>query len=443
MWKKAASTAAVLAMTLTVTAAATSSPLENAEEVDAYEPARGMQVTETVGDIDGNPQHILAITGDADNFAFAVGGTQYGKALVNDMAPLGDFGDAATVAAVNGDHFSFKTGIPLGMAISDGEIIASSIEPYDADEYYFHVLGITHDGEVLVGENPALYMQFTVNDETFMLDRINRTREQWEGGQMVLYTPAYGDSTATDVMGTDIIIRVEEGAVKAGTTMRGTVVGINKDGDSPLEDGTVVVSAHILRYQEIKDIAEGDEVELSFTFEDEAWNDVVFAVGGNSVIAEDGEAVHYDYALSTFKDPQPRTAVGVKKNGDLVMMTADGRSEEAGGMTANETADYMVHELGCEYAVLLDGGGSTAMAVADDDGVLQTVNVPSEERPVGNGVLLVQTDEGGFSYAYLLPIVGALIACGAAVAVAAKRRGKNDRENEPPVEEMTNSDQTE
>ena len=45
MWKKAVSAAAVLTMSLAVTAAATESPLENAEQVDAYSPVRGMQVS--------------------------------------------------------------------------------------------------------------------------------------------------------------------------------------------------------------------------------------------------------------------------------------------------------------------------------------------------------------------------------------------------------------
>lgn len=435
LWMRAALGAAMAAVVFTVSAAA-SSPLENLEEVDSYDPVRGVTVTESVADVDGAPQHLMTVTADPDAFTFAIGGTPYGKTLINDMTPAGEFDDAPVVAAVNGDHFSFKTGVPMGMAISDGEILSNPIPAYDADEYYFHALGITADGDVLVGENPDLYMQFTVGGEPIAIDRINRTREQWEGGQIVLYTPAYGESTHTDVMGTELIVRVDEGEVKAGSSIEGTVIGVNKNGDSPIEEGTVVISAHIIRFQEIKDVAEGDAISLSFEFADAAWNDVTFAVGGNNTIVEDGEAIAYDYTLSAFKDPQPRTALGVQKNGTLVLATADGRSDEAAGMTANEMADYMAYELDCEYAILLDGGGSTAMAVADEDGVLQTVNVPSEERPVGNGVLVVQTGNGGgHVLAYVLPSVGALVACGAAVTVAVKSRGKNDRENAASAEE--------
>lgn len=427
-WVRAAIGAAATAAMLAVTAAA-SSPLQNIESIDTYEPVRGLKVTESTADIEGAPQHLMTVTADADALTPAIGGDAYGRLLVNETYPVGDVADAPVAAAVNGDHFSFKTGIPLGMSISGGEIITSPVPAYDADEYYFHALGITEDGDVLVGENPDLYMQFAVGDgEEIAIDRINRTREQWEGGQIVLYTPAYGESTHTDVMGTELIVRVDEGEVKAGATIKGEVIGVNANGDSPLEEGTVVISAHILRYQEIKDIAEGDKVSLLFEFADPAWNDVTFAVGGNLTIVEDGESLPFDYQLDVFKDPQPRSALGVKKNGDIVLATADGRSDEAVGMTANEMADYMAYELDCEYAILLDGGGSTAMAVADD-GNLEIVNTPSEERPVGNAVLLVETGGGSFPLVYLLPVGGALIACGAAVVIAAKCRGKNDRKN--------------
>ncbi len=430
-WVRTAVGAAVTTAMLAVTAAA-ASPLQNLEEVDSYEPIRGLTVTESVADIDGAPQQLVTVTADGNSFAPAIGTDVYGRALVGDMTPI-DGSDAAVVAAVNGDHFSFKTGIPLGMSISNGEIITSPVPAYDADEYYFHALGITDDGDVLVGENPDLYMQFTVGEDTVMLDRINRTREQWDGEQIVLYTPAYGESTRTDTLGVELIVQVEEGEVKAGSVINGTVIGVSREGNSLLEEGTVVISAHILRLQELAHVAEGDPISISFEFADPAWNDVTFAVGGNMTIVEDGEALPYDYKLGVFKDPQPRSALGVKKNGDIVLATADGRSDEAAGMTANEMADYMAYELGCEYAILLDGGGSTAIAVADGDGALEVVNTPSEERPVGNGVLIVQTS-GSFPFVYLLPVIGAVIVGAAAIAVALAVRGKNDRKNEESEE---------
>jgi hypothetical protein len=81
----------------------------------------------------------------------------------------------------------------------------------------------------------------------------------------------------------------------------------------------------------------------------------------------------------------PRTAVGVEPDGRHVwFVVADGR--QAGyseGMSLSELADLMI-ELGCREAVNLDGGGSTALFVADGGGPPRLVNRPSggATRPV-------------------------------------------------------------
>jgi exopolysaccharide biosynthesis protein len=56
----------------------------------------------------------------------------------------------------------------------------------------------------------------------------------------------------------------------------------------------------------------------------------------------------------------PRTAVGILRDGRVVLLTADGRADEAAGLTIAGLTDLMI-SLGCTDAVNLDGGGSTAM----------------------------------------------------------------------------------
>ena len=89
----------------------------------------------------------------------------------------------------------------------------------------------------------------------------------------------------------------------------------------------------------------------------------------------------------------PRTAVGITQNGMLLLVTIDGRSSSAYGMSTPELAEFLA-EKGAEYALNLDGGGSTTMWI-DGAGV---VNYPSGngqydhggERPVANVLLLKQ-----------------------------------------------------
>lgn len=91
----------------------------------------------------------------------------------------------------------------------------------------------------------------------------------------------------------------------------------------------------------------------------------------------------------------PRTAVGKKADGTVVLFVVDGRFAESAGMSIPELQKTM-RWLGCTDAINLDGGGSTAMYIKGqaDNGV---VNYPSDnkkfdhagEREVANTLLLV------------------------------------------------------
>lgn len=90
----------------------------------------------------------------------------------------------------------------------------------------------------------------------------------------------------------------------------------------------------------------------------------------------------------------PRSVIGLKGNGKVILLTLDGRAEQAAGMTLPEITDLMV-SLKCYDAVNLDGGGSTTMWIKGRpfSGV---VNMPSDnkiydhegERAVSNIILV-------------------------------------------------------
>ncbi|MBN1475828.1 phosphodiester glycosidase family protein [Candidatus Sumerlaeota bacterium] len=72
----------------------------------------------------------------------------------------------------------------------------------------------------------------------------------------------------------------------------------------------------------------------------------------------------------------PRSAVGITSDDRLILITVDGRTELAVGMTCEELAQVM-EQLGCTDALNLDGGGSTTLWGAGElhGGVL---NFPSD-----------------------------------------------------------------
>lgn len=110
---------------------------------------------------------------------------------------------------------------------------------------------------------------------------------------------------------------------------------------------------------------------------------VVEGVSGHPTLVFRGE-VTTDFGNDpTFTARNPRTVIGLDQTGDiLIMVTVDGRSSTARGMTGAETAQLMA-ELGAHDAVMLDGGGSTTMWIADRG----IVNRPSgAPRAVGNQI---------------------------------------------------------
>jgi exopolysaccharide biosynthesis protein len=64
---------------------------------------------------------------------------------------------------------------------------------------------------------------------------------------------------------------------------------------------------------------------------------------------------------------QPRTAVGGTKDGKLMLVVCDGRGENgSNGLKLSELADIFV-EAGMDYAINLDGGGSSTIVGYDGE----------------------------------------------------------------------------
>lgn len=90
----------------------------------------------------------------------------------------------------------------------------------------------------------------------------------------------------------------------------------------------------------------------------------------------------------------PRTAIGTKPNGRVILLTVDGRSPNSAGLSLPELLKIMKW-LGCTSSINLDGGGSTTLWVDGfpENGV---INYPSDnqrwdhdaERKVANTILL-------------------------------------------------------
>ncbi|MEX2143544.1 MAG: phosphodiester glycosidase family protein [Anaerolineales bacterium] len=90
-------------------------------------------------------------------------------------------------------------------------------------------------------------------------------------------------------------------------------------------------------------------------------------------------------------EPDPRTAVGVNRAGNqVIIVVVDGRQPGySEGITENELAALLI-ELNVYSAMNLDGGGSSTLVIEGENGEPLVLNspvhqgVPGNERPVGN-----------------------------------------------------------
>ena len=124
---------------------------------------------------------------------------------------------------------------------------------------------------------------------------------------------------------------------------------------------------------------------------------VAMVWNGEVVISQSGNGGYY-----------PRTCVGIKADGTVVLFQADGTmAPRSVGYTAEEEAHMMV-ALGCVAAIQLDeGGSSTYISQREGESDLTMRNTPAggSERVISGSILVVSTvaASGEFDHAAITP----------------------------------------
>lgn len=117
-------------------------------------------------------------------------------------------------------------------------------------------------------------------------------------------------------------------------------------------------------------------------------------VPGFRLLLDDGKiVVDAEEASTTFGGVNPRTAVGIDREGrQLTIVVADGREPAVSeGLTLIELA-VLFESLGCWDALNLDGGGSSTLVAQTRAGALDVLNSPMNDgqpgklRPVGQNL---------------------------------------------------------
>lgn len=138
----------------------------------------------------------------------------------------------------------------------------------------------------------------------------------------------------------------------------------------------------------------------------ESLENVREAVGSPTLLIENGKI---NESLKGDTVRIPRCAIGIKKDGSVVIFEADGRQAPTSvGLSFYETAQ-MMEKLGCVDALYLDGGGSATFASqSEGTGELTVKNSPSDgiERKVSSALLIYSTAkaDGVFDHAAITPL---------------------------------------
>ncbi len=369
---------------------------------------------------------------------------------------LEDFG-CRVLGGANGDYFVMSTGVPLGMVVTWGVLRSSSA--------YHYAVGFHTDGTAFVGKPEVQIWAELGGQRLLVAGGYNKSRTA-DGGY-TLYSSDFGSSTGANATGVDVILRpvtVPEGytvpppvaqvdpetgeelpitqadkdaalayaaaglaSLPAQLTIGGTVTCVVEKvitgaKSVQIPEGRFVLSIDDRGPDYQRALAswlkQGEQVRLSVTCADDRWESAVSAIGAYLPLLEGGEVCA---GLDTAANP--RTALGIRENGEVILYTIDGRAKgHSLGASMTQVAKRL-RELGCVDAVLFDGGGSTTFGTTGAmDEVFTLDNVPSDgaQRAVTNALFFVSDlkPTGVAGSLYVTPHDGVLLS-GARVDLSA------------------------
>ena len=102
----------------------------------------------------------------------------------------------------------------------------------------------------------------------------------------------------------------------------------------------------------------------------------------STLTAEQLKAYNYEDPVRHQGVRHPRTAVAITEDGHFIMVAVDGRRADVSeGMSARELTRFLERNFHPQYALNMDGGGSTTMCVrGEGDPVTNVVNYPTGNK---------------------------------------------------------------
>ena len=119
------------------------------------------------------------------------------------------------------------------------------------------------------------------------------------------------------------------------------------------------------------------------------------AVGGNQILLRNGLPYNTGTDDEFSLTPHPRTLVGVREDGTVLLVVIDGRQPSISNGAPLKRCAKIMFDLGATSALNIDGGGSSTMCTVNSEGKISTRNSPSDIilRRVYNSILVVKREQ--------------------------------------------------
>jgi hypothetical protein len=316
-------------------------------------------------------------------------GTIIGRETVSAMES--DASAQMTTVGVNGDFFHWTGGWPSGLLIRNGVVEHQSALGRAA-------VGIDTSA-TLHTDKVAWAGRWRGPDNVwYPLSQLN---EPPRANAAALFTPVWGGDVAAAKNAVTIVLEPFPPAMPR-TDLVGTIVSVGPSTTTDVPADGAVVVARGTAARPFAALPVGTQVTLRIPLPAN-WASVTDAVSAGPTLVRDGKPIfNAGEALTPVQlhGRDPRTALGQRADGAIVMIAVDGRRPGwSVGITNWDLAQTLVR-YGCVTGFALDSGGSTTIAF--DGKLLNRPSDASGERPVGEALVIA------YSGVYVPPVAPTL-----------------------------------
>jgi flagellar hook assembly protein FlgD len=291
-----------------------------------------------------------------------------------------DVSSRSTTIGVNGDFFNWKGGWPSGLLMQGGVV-----EHHPADNRA--AVGIDTSGTLHVDRVPWSAYWRAPDSNTYPIGQVNEPPRM---NRDALFTPVWGTSTPA-LKGAAAVLRPFPPAVPYRDLSTTVTAVVSNSAVAIPRDGAVLVARGDAASDLLAEAAVGTPLTVRLALRPD-WSAVTDAVSGGPTLVQNGRPIaDADEALTPvqLRGRDPRTAIGQRRDGTIVMVAVDGREPGWSIGISNWDLALTLIRYGCVTGFALDSGGSTT--VAFEGRVLNRPSDPTGERAVSEALVIGYT----------------------------------------------------